>query len=230
MQTRKDIEKFEAATAEFCKTVDENAYWRFESGAPCVLAGLAAWTFNGLLSQHVAPLALMPRSPCVGYEVAIQALASHEERFAAHTRKVERVKFLADTFEFPQLMAETNKMMKGVADDTEELRRVWAVAKESREYFAQCRDALWAVLKPEDMEEAAKALQKKLKSSGNKKTRASGAFRGLDKQIRDFLNTTPLIAALRHKSMRPRHWVLLMKGEACIVWRNRNVDAVVLPI
>ena len=31
----------------------------------------------------------------------------------------------------------------------------------------------------------------------------------MDKQIRDFLSTVPLISALRHKSMRPRHWALL---------------------
>ncbi len=71
---------------------------------------------------------------------------------------------------------------------------------------------LWSDLKPEDMEDAAKNLQKKLKTGGTKKTKASGAFKGLDKQMRDFLSTCPLIAALRHKSMRPRHWSLLMTG------------------
>lgn len=30
--------------------------------------------------------------------------------------------------------------------------------------------------------------------------------------VKDFLNTCPLIAALRHPSMRPRHWTMLMQA------------------
>jgi len=62
------------------------------------------------------------------------------------------------------------------------------------------------------MEEFAKQLQKKLKASGTKKTRGCAAYKGLDKQNKDFLSTCPLIAALKHKSMRPRHWEQLMKA------------------
>ena len=140
------------------------------------------------------------------------AIQQHEERHVSQVKKVERVQFLATTFEFPHLLAATHKMMRDIIDETEELRRVWGIARETREYFASCREQLWANLKPEDMEDAAKGLQKRLKTGGTKKTKASGTFRGLDKQIRDFLNTTPLVAALRHKSMRPRHWALLMTG------------------
>lgn len=104
-------------------------------------------------------------------------------------------------------------MMQGVVDDAEELRRVWDLEKETREYAASCRDFLWADLRPDDLEAAAKGLLQRLRASCcSKKVRASGTFRGLDKAIRDLLVTTPLVSALRHKSMRPRHWTLLMSG------------------
>jgi len=109
-------------------------------------------------------------------------------------------------------MAETHRMMKSVADDSEQMRVMWGLAKEAREWFQSSREQLWSAVKPDDLEEVGKQLQKRFKASGNKKTRQSGAYRGLDKQIKDFLSTCPLIAALKHKSMRPRHWELLMKA------------------
>jgi dynein heavy chain len=177
-QTRKDIESFEAQTAEFVKKVDESSYWKFETG----------------------------------YEAAMASLQHHDERYSSHTKRVERMQHLANTFEYPQTMSETNRMMKSVADDAEQMRIMWGIAKESREYFAASREKLWAQVNPDELEDYAKGLQKKLKASGTKKTRVSPAYKGLDKQIKDFLSTCPLIAALKHKSMRPRHWQLLMKA------------------
>lgn len=110
--TRKEIEAFEAATADYVKKVDDNPYWKFETG----------------------------------FEGAMTALQQHEEKYALHQKRVERVKHLAQTFEFPQLLAETQKMMKVVADETEEMRRIWSIVKETREYFTGCREQLWANL------------------------------------------------------------------------------------
>ncbi len=61
------------------------------------------------------------------------------------------------------------------------------------------------------MEEVTKRLHKQLRSSTSKKIRDSDAFRGVDQDIKNFLNTCPLIMALTHKCMRPRHWEMLMK-------------------
>src|SRR4051812_49141720 len=97
------------------------------------------------------------------------------------------------------------------------MKALWAIAREGRDYFAQCREQLWSALNPDSMEEIAKQLQKKLKAGGNKRTKASPAYKGLDKSIRDFLSTCPLIAALRHKSMRPRHWDILMKARSWLL-------------
>lgn len=115
--TRKEIEAFEAQTLEYSRRVDDNPYWKFETG----------------------------------YEGAMAALQQHEEKYALHQKRVERVKHLAQTFEFPQILNETQRMMKVIADETEELRRVWGIAQETREYFASCREQLWADLSELEM-------------------------------------------------------------------------------
>ena len=50
-----------------------------------------------------------------------------------------------------------------------------------------------------------------LRKIPSNKVRKCDAFRGLDKVIKDYLNTVPLIAALSHRSLRPRHWSRVME-------------------
>jgi hypothetical protein len=58
---------------------------------------------------------------------------------------------------------------------------------------------------------SAQAQLKKL--SGLKKTvKKTGLYIDVSKNIKNFINTIPLIAALRSPSMRPRHWELLRKA------------------
>ena len=147
-----------------------------------------------------------------GFEAAVRAMDEAQSRHASHSKGVERNQFLANTFEFPAVMAEINKAMRAVLEDLDELRKVWVTAKETRDFLGASKELLWSSVKPEELEETAKNLQKKLKTGGTKKTRGSGAVKGLDKQIKDFLQVTPLIMSLGHKSMRPRHWALLMKA------------------
>ena len=42
--------------------------------------------------------------------------------------------------------------------------------------------------------------------------RESKALQGLKNDIKNQLNTIPLIQSLAHNSMRPRHWDILMKN------------------
>ena len=69
-----------------------------------------------------------------------------------------------------------------------------------------------AAVNAEKMEDVCKRLQKSQRKDMSKKLRDSDVFRGLDQEIKNFLNTCPLIQALTHKSMRPRHWEALMKA------------------
>lgn len=73
-----------------------------------------------------------------------EATAAH----ASHMKRVERNQFLANTFEFPSIMNEINRLMKEVAGDLEEMKKVWATAKETRDFIATSKDQLWSAVKP----------------------------------------------------------------------------------
>ena len=127
-------------------------------------------------------------------------------------KKVDKMQQMANTFEYPQMLAECHKMCKTAAEDIEEMKRLWGLAGEFDTFSKGSREILWSELSPDALEESAKAIQKKVKTGGNRKTRGCPMFKGIDKTIRDFLATMPLVGSLRHKSMRPRHWDLLGKA------------------
>jgi len=104
-----------------------------------------------------------------GVEAAIKAMDDAAAAHSSHMKKVERMQFLSNTFEFPTIMTEINKMVKAVADDLEDMRRIWNIAKDTREFIAAAKQQLWSEVKPDDLEENAKNLQKKLKTGGTKK-------------------------------------------------------------
>jgi len=147
-----------------------------------------------------------------GVEAAMGAIASVVADHHSYLRKVGGFAQMAGTFEFPQLLNETNRICKAITEETEEMKRLWALAQEMQTFAESSRAILWSELKPEDLEETAKGIQKRVTVGGTRKTKASHTFKGLAKSIRDFLSTIPLVGSLRHKSMRPRHWALLAKA------------------
>lgn len=76
-------------------------------------------------------------------------------------------------------------------------------------YFSISRQMLWKDVDADVLEETAKQLLKEINSRINSEVRSTDAFQGLVKSVKNFLSTCPLIMALRHPSMRPRHWTLL---------------------
>merc|ERR1711871_1936229 len=78
-------------------------------------------------------------------------------------------------------------------------------------YFAETKEALWTSIDAGEMEERAKEYMKRVKKS-NKAIKFSNAYIETEKMVKDFMATCPLIVALHHQSMRPRHWALLMKA------------------
>ena len=147
-----------------------------------------------------------------GATEAVAALDASVKEHAAYMNNVEKMATMASTFEFPQLLDETNRMCKTVIEDVEEMRRAWALKVEMDTFDAASRSTLWKDVMPDKLEETAKGIQKRLKTGGSRKTRSCPMFKSFDKNIRDFLSTMPLVGSLRHKSMRPRHWALLAKA------------------
>jgi dynein heavy chain len=67
----------------------------------------------------------------------------------------------------------------------------------------------WIETKPFEMEDEVKKLKKTL--TDFKVDKRSGAYNGINDEIKKWLNFLPLIAELADPSMRPRHWDSLQK-------------------
>ena len=86
---------------------------------------------------------------------------------------------------------------------------MWELIGEGVEFMNASKATAWSDVDPGRLEEDAKALSKRVKQL-HKGVRWCPAYKELDKRVRDFASTCPLILALRHPSMRNRHWKALM--------------------
>ena len=85
----------------------------------------------------------------------------------------------------------------------------WDITNGCTEYFEKCHAELWNEMDADVMEEKAKILLKKVRGQ-NRSIKWCNVFTVTEQKVKDFLATCPLIVALSHKSMRPRHWKMLM--------------------
>ena len=134
---------------------------------------------------------------------ALAAAQSERERFAA---RVARQDALATAFELDHMLTSAHATMASLAAEADEMQRVWGVARSIDAFLIKTRSTSWVNVEPGSLEEEAKAIFKTLRAGGNKQTRASGAYMAIDSSLRVILTTMPLITALRHTSVRPRHW------------------------
>ena len=147
-----------------------------------------------------------------GYAAAQKSLAESREAVKVEEERADRQRYLAKMFEFPDAMKKSNEMLQLLEDETAQVERLWTIAKECEAFFASSREQLFSEVKADDLEDKAKNLHKEMKKGPSKEVRQCGTYRGLDKTIKDFLATVPLVQALTHKSMRPRHWKMLMES------------------
>lgn len=143
-------------------------------------------------------------------EAAAQALEDARSAHAVHVKMLARMQHLATTFEYPQLTSEAQMRTAEVEADMQVAAKLWSLNDDISAYIDGQKSMLWRELDTDAMEEGAKQLLKQVKESANKRTRPTGLYKGLIKKLQDFLMTCPLMAMLRHKSMRPRHWQALM--------------------
>lgn len=141
---------------------------------------------------------------------AIASIAEGEKFLHGELEELQKKTLLVTTFEFPHLI----KGAKDCADDlnTElaEMKVLWQTAQQLEEFLSNANRCLWRDMKIDELEDDAKGQVKSVKSL-NKCVRWTNAFKRIDKQSKDFLNTIPLISLLCAKSMRDRHWIALKK-------------------
>ena len=118
----------------------------------------------------------------------------------------------ACVFDFPEVLRKSMETMSRIDSTLENVEHLWNLAEEAEKFFADSKQTLWTSVDADKLEDDAKALQKKVTSTVSPDVKNSGAFKGLLKHVREFLNTMPLVQALRHPSMRMRHWEMMQKA------------------
>ena len=143
-----------------------------------------------------------------GPEAARRAIDEAEVAHEAQTKTVGVVNHKAQMFDFPEGMSKVAAVMAAITKDIAASRILWDVSDQCLTYFEECKGMLWSEIEADAMEEEAKVLLKKVK--GTPKTlKWCTAYTATEQEVKNFLNTTPLLVQLHHQAMRPRHWTAL---------------------
>jgi len=148
----------------------------------------------------------------IGQEAAQVAMREASEVHNVHVKVLSRMSHLATTFEYPHLVDDAKSVTMEIEEDMQVADKLWKQTADAHAFFGSQKSLLWIELNTESMEDGGKEILKTMKETANKRTRPSLLYKGLQKIIQDFLLTCPLMSMLKHPSMRPRHWSLLMEA------------------
>ena len=94
--------------------------------------------------------------------------------------------------------------MLQIENTLREMKALWVIRHNINNIVHDTNQFIWAGLNPDDLEDAAKRMQKMMRTLP-RSVRKNPAFKGLNNAVKDFSNTVPLISILMHPSMRMRH-------------------------
>ena len=134
----------------------------------------------------------------------LESLGDHEKERDRHKYMLS----LAEMFEFPELMEESTALINYIDELSSWMRDLWDAIDASITMEEESRSLLWADIDAENLEEEAKKLLKTVKKT-NIGAKWCDAYKGAEAAAKNFVFTCPLISALKHPSMRSRHWEMV---------------------
>ncbi|CAK4711321.1 unnamed protein product [Aphanomyces euteiches] len=112
---------------------------------------------------------------------------------------------LSQIFGFPQLMAETHKMMTALRNDIEGAKTIWGIIKRTKAFFAACYEIPWLSIDCNALAMEIAATLKELKRIP-RDIQWCDAYKWILKECQAFDKTHPLLRSLSSMYMRSRHW------------------------
>jgi dynein heavy chain len=143
-----------------------------------------------------------------GVAASREAIEAAKKELVVHQAALKEKKRVCMLFEFPDAVDAAAEKVRLMEESIGNMTELWDLAEESSEFVADAKELLWSEVHAEGLEDDTKKFIKRTKQL-HKDVRWCRAFTGLDKTIKSFLITMPLIQALHHDSMRPRHWQML---------------------
>lgn len=147
----------------------------------------------------------------LGHEAANKLLKDSAKVLKNETTVKNENANQASIFGLESMMKGPESIIAEMLQDIDKMTELWAVAEGLVDYIISSKGQLWSAVDAEALEDGAKGQMKKVKAL-HKCVRWCDAFKSVDAMCKNFLSTIPLISMLGSKSMRERHWKLLMKA------------------
>ena len=141
--------------------------------------------------------------------VVKESFSNAHTELDSESRVLDENTYLCDIFDLKDLVVPCQDMVQEMKHDISKMEELWKISERLDSHIAGIENLLWTELHVESLEDGAKAQLKAVKSA-HKCVRSSAAFCAIDKNCKDFLITIPLVALLKSKAMRSRHWEALI--------------------
>jgi dynein heavy chain len=139
---------------------------------------------------------------------AMQFIKKYEQGHALKTSEFNRWYELAIVFDMESDLKTTKKAMAYIDKTLLAVRDLWGVIKTIREEYEIVSNGIWDELDTDAMESQSKRMVKSVRKMP-RDVRGQDAFDGIADMAKNYMVVVPLIAAILHPSMRPRHWDLM---------------------
>lgn len=122
----------------------------------------------------------------------------------------DKMLHIANVFECAKDMVTAKTIVAEVGEQLREFRILWEAHVKVVGVIEESKNIQLSSLNSEEFEDEAKALVQLLRRLP-KNIKATDAFRGLDRVVKEYVITCPMIISLRSPAMRERHWKELME-------------------
>ena len=144
------------------------------------------------------------------YDSAIDAIAKEEVAIQNLGESLTKYETLSKMFMLEGGLTKLQDILHKMEREIVTMQGHWELSKEYGLFFKQCQSKKWSETDPNTMEETAKAYFKKIRGQ-DKTIKWCEAFKALEKTVKQFMQTCPLILALQSDAMHPRHWAALQE-------------------
>ncbi|KAH7469345.1 Dynein alpha chain, flagellar outer arm [Phytophthora ramorum] len=141
----------------------------------------------------------------VGVNAALTLLSGEQANAEKDGDFFQQKKHIAEILECEDLMDPCASVLASIQRTFTHCNQLWEAISEVTRKIDLSRDIPWSMIDGIILEEEAKTFLSLVKAT-HKDIRDCDAFKKFERLVKDFLSTCPLFQALRHPSMRRRHW------------------------
>lgn len=141
---------------------------------------------------------------------AIELIKTAQKYHMEEQIACNKMTHIAKIFDCVREMDDANKSMKEIDTLLADFMYLWDANLKVSSTIEDAKKIKWQQLNGEALEDSAKGLVQHLRKLP-KTVRVSDAYIGLDRAVKEFVITCPIVSSLHSPAMRERHWKELME-------------------